>query len=1042
MHYILQPLLRVALLALILALPCIPAWAQTLVSGKVASEDSQPVPGVTVKIKGGNTGTVTDADGKFSISCATDAVLVFSSLGFLRQEVPVAGQSSINIILVTDKKSLDEVVVTALGIKKEKKAVGFSVQEVKGADLVKAREPNAVNSLSGKVSGLLIASNPNLFGNPDIRLRGVKPLIVVDGVPISSDSWNLSPDDIESYSVLKGPTASALYGSRGVNGAIQITTKRGTSGTRVDFNTSQQLQAGYNAIPETQNDYGPGDYGEYAFGDGKGGGINDVDYNQWGPKFNVKDPSTASGWKELPQFDSPIDPATGKPIPTPWLQRGPNNLRNFLRNGFLSTANVAVSSRNEKTDIRLSASHTYQRGQVPNTHVNITNVNLAGGVNFTDRLRVDVNINYNKQYTPNFPNLAYGPNSFIYYLTIWGGADFDVRDLKNYWQKGKEGIQQYNFEYFRYNNPWFIANEWLRGYYKDDVYGYISANYKIAKNFNAMLRTHINTSNLYESNKLPYSAGAYEANLKGKYREWWTYNFENNTDFLLTYDKDFGRHFELSAHAGANLRTLNTRNIYGETADLLIPMWYNFENTSEQRKPTNYTATQQVGSAYASVDLSYRNYLFLGLTGRMDHSSTLPLSNNTYFYPSVSLSGIVSEMVKLPEVINYWKVRGSWARVGADLSIYSNIANYTLGTRWANMPSAYYADKIFNDQIKPYFSTSFEVGTDMRLLKNRLGLDVAYYRAVDGPQVFDNPVSETSGYLSKKLNGLKYMRRGVEVTLNGTPVSSGKFKWDVMVNWTTYKPYLQEIYGDQQKLGYIKVGERSDAYYTTDFYRSPDGKIVYGSNGLPVKDPLPKKVGYFTPDWFGGLSNTFTLGDWRFSFLLDGRVGGKTLNYVNQKLWQGGRHPDAGPAEREKDALRDPVTGKPIPHWTGDGVIVTKGELKRDGDGNVISDTREFATNTNKTTFQDWAYNLMGAEISNVIDQTFVKLRDVTLTYNLPASKLSRTPFKSANVSFVARNLMYFTKYKNIDLDQFIEGNNGLQTPSVKSYGINLNFSF
>ncbi|RPD40544.1 hypothetical protein [Chitinophaga barathri] len=247
--------------------------------------------------------------------------------------------------------------------------------------------------------------------------------------------------------------------------------------------------------------------------------------------------------------------------------------------------------------------------------------------------------------------------------------------------------------------------------------------------------------------------------------------------------------------------------------------------------------------------------------------------------------------------------------------------------------------------------------------------------------------------------------------------------------------------GSQQKLGNIKVGERADAYYTTDFQRSPDGKIVYGANGLPIRDPLPKRVGFFTPDWFGGLTNTFSYGNFRFSFLLDGRYGGKTLNYVNKKLWEGGRHPDAGPAAREKDALRD-ANNKPIPHWVGEGVVITKGELKRDGDGNVISDTREFAPNTNKTTFQDWAYNLMGADISNIIDQTFLKLRDVTLTYNIPAKQLARTPFKTANVSLVGRNLLYLTKHKNIDLDQFIEGNNGLQTPSVKSYGINVNLVF
>ncbi|WP_158618029.1 SusC/RagA family TonB-linked outer membrane protein [Chitinophaga lutea] len=1042
MQHILQPPRKAALMLLLAFLfPCLHALAQRQLSGKVLTEDQQPVPGATIKVKGAATGTATDGKGGFSLSVPTGAVLQISSLGFVPQELTTDGRQEFTIILAQDKKALNEVVVTALGIKKEKKAVGYSVQEVKGAELVKAREPNAINSLSGKVSGLLIASSPNLFGNPVIRLRGVEPLIVVDGVPISSDSWNLSPDDIESYSVLKGPTASALYGSRGKNGAIQISTKRGTTGTRIEFNASNQLQTGYNAIPETQNDYGPGDYGAYAFVDGKGGGVNDVDYNQWGPKFNVKDPTTKSGWKELPQFDSPVDPSSGKSIPTPWLRRGPNNLKNFLRNGFLSTTNVAVSSRNEKTDIRFSASHTYQRGQVPNTHVNITNFNVTGGINFTDKLRLEANVNYNKQYTPNYPNVEYGPNSFIYYLTLWGGADFDVRDLKNYWQKGKEGIQQYNFEYFRYNNPWFVANEWLRGYYKDDVYGYASLNYKPLKNMNVMLRTHINTSNLFQNNKLPYSAGAYEASLKGKYREWYYYNFENNTDLLLTYDKDLGRHLELSVNAGANLRSLNYRNMYGETGDLLIPMWYNFENTSEPKRPSNFTATRQVGSVYGAVDLAFRQYLFLGLTGRMDKSSTLPLKNNAYFYPSVSLSAIISEMVDLPKAITFWKVRGSYARVGGDLEVYSNVANYTLGTRWNGMPSATYTDKIFNEDIKPAFSSSAEIGTDIRLLNNRLGIDAAWFRSLDGPLVFDNPVSESSGYNAKKLNGLKYERKGFEVTVSATPVKTQRFKWEVQANWSTYKPILKEIYGSQQKLGNIKIGERSDAYYTTDFQRSPDGQIIYGKNGVPPKDPLPKRVGYFTPDWFGGISNMFSYGNFRLSVMFDGRYGGKTLNYVNQKLWQGGRHPDAAPPEREKDAITGP-DGKTIPHWIGEGVVITKGELKRDGDGNVISDTREFAKNTNKTTFQDWANNVMGAEISNIIDQTFMKLRDLSITYTIPARSLERTPFKSANVSLVGRNLLYFSKHKNIDLDQFVDGASALQTPSVKSFGLNVNIVF
>ena len=311
---------------------------------------------------------------------------------------------------------------------------------------------------------MTITPSANLFGDPGIYLRGQSGvLIVVDGVPISSDSWNLSPDDIETYSILKGANAAALYGSRGQRGAILITTRKGSSankGFTVEFNSSTQLQTGYNAIPDYQTSYGAGDNFKYAFKDGKGGGVNDNDYFVWGPRFEGQ---------LITQYNSPVDPVTKALVPIPWLARGTDNLKNFLRDGLLSTNNVAISTKSEVGDMRLSISQLFQRGTVPNTKLGSTNFNFSGGLNAGKKVRFEAAINYNKQITPNYPDANYGPNSYVYLMNIWGGADYDVRDLKNYWKPGQENIQQYNREYTIYNNPYFTAYENLHSYAKDDI---------------------------------------------------------------------------------------------------------------------------------------------------------------------------------------------------------------------------------------------------------------------------------------------------------------------------------------------------------------------------------------------------------------------------------------------------------------------------------------------------------------------------------------------------------------------------------------------
>ncbi|MFN6387434.1 MAG: TonB-dependent receptor plug domain-containing protein, partial [Bacteroidota bacterium] len=447
--------------------------AQTLtVSGKITDAVTQKaIEGAT--ITAGKLNAISAANGTYTIKADKGTKLVVVSVGYQNFSATVNG-ATLDIQLAASTDNLEDVVVTALGVKKEKRKLGYSTQDIKGSDLVKAREVNPINGLIGKVAGLTVGINQELLRAPNLVLRGGRVnLIVVDGVPINSDTWNISPDDIESYNVLKGPVASALYGYRGQNGAIIINTKKGTKDKRgfsVEFNSSTQVQKGFIALPKTQDEYGPGDHGRYAFGDGLGGGTNDADYDVWGPKFEGQ---------LIPQYDSPVDPVTGKRSGTPWVARGKDNLKRFIEAGVLNTTNIAVASSTEKADLRFSVGNTYNKGIIPNTGLNTTNINLASTLRFNSKLTLDANINYNKQFSDNFPDVDYGPNSVIYNITIWGGADWNIDDMRNYWQPGKEGVQSIYAEYQRYHNPYFMSYEWTRGHYKNDIYAYTSLKYKV-----------------------------------------------------------------------------------------------------------------------------------------------------------------------------------------------------------------------------------------------------------------------------------------------------------------------------------------------------------------------------------------------------------------------------------------------------------------------------------------------------------------------------------------------------------------------------------
>jgi len=1043
--------------------------AQQSVSGQVSSaEDRQPVPGATVKIKGSSKGALTDGNGQFVIAAAPTDTLVVSYIGFTPAEVAVKDQQHIVITLHTDKRSLDEVVVTALGIKKEVKRLGYAVQEIKGEDLVKAREPNPINGLTGKVAGLTVGASAEMLGTPQVLLRGSAiNLYVVDGVPINSDTWNISPDDIESYTVLKGATASALYGSRGLNGAIMITTKRGSKDKRgfsVELNSSTMFDKGFIAIPKVQDEYGPGDHGRYAFVDGKGGGTNDGDYDIWGPKFEGQ---------LIPQYDSPVDPATGQRKGTPWVARGKDNLKRFIQTGILSTNNISVSAKTDKADLRFSLSHSYQKGIIPNTQLNITNFNISAGYNFSDRLRLESYLNYNRQFTDNFPDVNYGPNSLIYNIEIWGGADWNIDDMRNYWQPGKEGVQSIYAEYQRYHNPWFMVKEWLRGHYKTDVNGYMKLTYQLNNNLELLARTQVTTYDLYRNEKMPYSAHPYgREEGKGDYREDKRSLFENNTDVLLTYHNTFNK-IDLRASVGANARNFKYNSSYVTTGYLNAPGWYSFANTRDPLYANNFRSDMLVLSTYGFVDLTFRKYATLSLTGRYDKLSTLPKGNNLYFYPSASLSTVISDYVKLPEVISFLKLRGSYANVKGGLTqatigatplasyplgygteyqssydgpTFQNSAGYDVRPVYQNQAGAFYTRTIVNPDLKPFSTTAYEAGLDIRFLQNRIGFDGTWFTTKNGPRIFELQTSDATGFEKMLVNGVTTRKAGWEASVTGTPLRSNTgLNWNVLVNWSTFKEKYVDFYPGVNTLNvFFKPGDRVDGFYGTAFVKTPDGQIINDAgDGRPIRNPTNQFLGYTNPDWTWAINNVFRYKQFTFSFQFDGRVGGKMIDYIQQQTFRGGRNIQTVQGAMGDARYQD---YKGVKSWVGQGVVISNGAaINYDNNGNVTNyKDMQFAPNTTKTFLQDYISVYYNTNEANIISKTFAKLREVVIGYTLPQSLLGRSFIRQANVSFVGRNLLYFASHKDVDIEQYAadQGSSSLQTPTTRRYGFNVNVTF
>ena len=1079
------------------------AFAQSkTVTGKVLAADGSGIPGVNILVKGTSTGTNTNVDGGYSISVPDNATLVFSFVGYTTQEVAVGNQTALNITLAEDTKALEEVVVTALGIKKEARTIGYSTQDIKGEELIKAREPNPVNSLAGKIAGLTVGASSEMLGKPSLILRGNQDLLlVVDGVPINSDTWNVSADDIETYTVLKGPNAAALYGFRGQNGAIMITTKKGSKDKRgfsVDFNSSTMAETGFLVLPQKQHEYGYGANYQYAYSNDPydaGGKFHRP--NEWGPRFEGQG---------VAQYDSPIG-ADGNRTKTPWVARGANNFKEFMQAGLLSNNNISIGTSGEKYDLRMSLSHSYQKGIAPNTRLQVTNLNLSGSYSFLPRLKLETNVNVNLQYTPNIPEISSGPEGYIYSFLVYGSDSWSVSDMRDYYKAplGKPGVQQYFAEYGRENNPYFIAYEWLHGHNKTDIYGYAKLTYKINDYLNISGRSQITTWNQLRTEKLPYSTITYKNPdlRRGDYREDRRILFENNTDLLLSFDKNLTPSFHLTALAGGNLRTFKYNSSLNSTDFLIVPGIYSFTNSLNPVKGYTFRSDMMVLSAYASADLTFKNFVTLSGTVREDKSSTL---SKSYVYPSASVSTVVSDYIKMPEVVSFFKLRASYANVkggntspsigtayravtGSDLSSligygsevttsydgpsYRNQNTYSLNTPYNNTTSANFSSVLTDPGLKPFTVSSYEAGIDLKFFGNRLGLDATYFETINGPLIFDLGVATSTAYTKRLVNAVTTHKKGWELTLKGSVLqNSNGLNWDVLANWSTYKETLKEIGLGLDEI-YIpasdhnfKVGDRMDGYYGYKFVRDQDGNVVHDKNGLPLyptSGPSNKQlIGNTNPDYVWAINNRFSYKGISLSFQFDGRVGGIIYDQVNAYAQNAGNQ-----IETTTGALGDArlqewngfnKTGTITSFYVDPGVVLSptsKPIVLVNGQISNFSEGLTFVTNTAPTRVQTYVqsnYNYLDEPF--MISKTFAKLREVTIGYTIPSSFFGHGFIKKASISLIGRNLLYFAKVKDFDVDSYPQGlgvsssgvnllqNPSLQTPSTRRFGVNFNITF
>jgi len=1028
--------------------------AQTnAVTGKITSMAGEAIPGVNVLVKGTNTGTTTDANGVYKINAVSNtSILTFSAIGFTLQEIKVGNRSTIDVLLQEDTKLLNEVVVTALGIKREEKSLGFAAQTINANAVVDAKSNNWVNTLSGKVAGLNIqgvgggpmgSSRITLRGESSLNLENNQALIVVDGVPISSkitstgfnshlsaDSpidygstvSDLNPDDIEKVTVLKGPGATALYGSRAAGGALIITTKTGARkdrGIGVTFNTNFNIEQ-VNRWPDYQFEYGEGRtdvyYSYLNSADGINTGTTAAAGRAWGPKFNGQS-----------YFQYNPNAPDGKPTErTPWVPYK-DYISGYFQTGRTFSNSISLEGGTEKGSARFSFTHLKNEWIVPNTGFERINAALSVNQQLSSKLKIMGKANYTNKRSNNLPAAGYNNQSLMYFVIIGPSPNVRPEWYKPYWQPGLEGIQQRNPFNPGPDNPYLDMYEMLNKMNKHGLIGNISANYEISPKLDLLVRTGTDMSFEYRSQQRPFSMTKYP---RGMFREQNVFSYESNTDFLLTYKDNFTNKISVTASAGGNAMR-QTYDFAGMYADQLAqPGIYQISNSLDQAVADPLKTKKAINSIYGAAQFAYDEKVFLDVTGRNDWSSTLPFANNSFFYPSVSSSFLLNELFKMPDAVSFAKFRASWAQVGNDTRPYQTTRYYDriYGNSFTNPGT------LFNANLKPEITSSYELGLDVRLFKNRLGLDVAYYNNNSRNQILAVPLDPTSGFSNALINAGLINSQGIEVKLTGKPIVKPNFTWNSTVIWSRNRSHVRElaagitnqtIYSHSGNVTIeARVGGLMGDMYGRGFQRSPDGQIIYSSNGLPAQlDPTTKKWGNAFADWKGSFMNEFTYKGLKLSVLLDGQMGGSMYSQTNHKNNTLGK-------------TRVTLPGR-------DGGLIGEGVVLQ-ADGSYKPNTVKVAASA----YYDNYYQISNAEV-NIFDASFLKIREVRFEFNLPPKLLNKVGVRQTSVALFGRDLFDFTKFPGFDPEggnlnggTLTPGVELTQFPSARSMGVNLTFKF
>lgn len=1023
---------RFTLLFSVLMLSCSLAWAQQLtLQGKVTDASKSAIPGANVLIKGTNKGTITDSEGKYSIGVAKGNVLVIQSLGFVAQNITVGDQTTIDVTLVEDDKTLDEVVVTALGIAKDKKALGYAVTEVKGSDFTQAREINLGNALSGKVAGVnasATATGPGGSSRVIIRGNGSlsgsnQPLYVINGIPIDNTNVNsagmwggtdtgdglnsINPDDIETISVLKGGTAAALYGSRAANGVILITTKtgKGQKGIGVEYNGTYTMDRPF-SLTDWQYEYGQGT--RQAKPATQQEAIN-TGAQSWGARIDGQ-PSV--------QFDGVSRPYSAQK----------DNVKNFYNAGGTFTNTIAVAGGNDAAAFRFSASNLDSKSSIPNSGFNRKSFNLSANANLSKKIVFEGVAQYNVETGTNRTFLSDTPKNPNYGVQMIANT-VDIRTLDpGYDARGYEAL--WNSSVYA-QNPYFVINKVKNEDIRNRFLGSFSLRYNIMDNL--YIRGRIGTDN----NMMKYlniePTGLAYATLGAMNRRQVQIQ-ETNAEVLLGFNKEFGA-FSVNALAGGNRMRRSNEEMSYNGSQFNVPFNYFLDNTINKTPGYGYSAIG-INSLFASADVSYQNVLFLSLTGRQDWFSTLAKKNNNLFYPSAGLSFIFSDVLKnRPNWLNYGKVRASVAQVGGGYP-----GAYALNLTYALEGNAYVGGvplmrvngaTIPNPDLQPYTSTTTEFGVETKLFNNKLGVDLTLYNRVTTNDQVSASTSSASGYSSVLLNVGKVVNKGIELLLTGTPFKAASgFTWNVAYNMAFNENTVAKISDDLKRLELDQ--SRTQSAYVYHFEGQPfgmlagykaltdaNGNIVYNTaTGAPMRSEF-MMLGRGVPPLTMGLTNTFNYKNFSLSFLIDAKFGAKLYSATNYFAYARGLH---------KETLVGREGG-----LTVTGVTPT---------GDAYSKTFAAAD------VQDYYSGLTAITDQFIYSSDFAKLRQFTLGYSLPKSLLGKAPVQSVSLSLVARNLLLlYSKVPNVDPESTYNSSNaqGLEmfgVPPARSYGLNLMVRF